>query len=272
LENTLEIFTFENSAKVRTIIENGKPWFVAKDVAAALEYAPTTIQSNIRNLVGHIPNEWRGNKPICTPGGTQQMQCLTEEGLNFFVVRSDKPKAFPFQKWLSGEVLPSIRKHGFYGTDDFVEIALTDPDKMISILQTYKFEKQKRVLAEQQRDEAIKTKAWIGSKREATAMATASVKSKENEKLKEQVGDSRTYKQVKAIPWLGDVFDLKKPAIYSQIGRHLSKISVQLGYACKEIPNTEYGTVKAYHIDVIDHFRHKLMGDLNMMKRYRSAA
>ncbi len=79
---------------------------------------------------------------------------------------------------------------------------INDTDGLILALQQYKFEKERRVLAEQQRDYAVETKAWIGEKKVATAMNTASQYSKQNERLRVQIGDSRDWKTVKAIKWL----------------------------------------------------------------------
>ncbi|MBR8188796.1 hypothetical protein KDW82_06945 [Burkholderia vietnamiensis] len=56
-----------------------------------------------------------GANPILTPGGVQRVNCLSEQGVYFFLTRSDKPKALPMQKWIAGEVLPSLRKTGSYG-------------------------------------------------------------------------------------------------------------------------------------------------------------
>lgn len=89
--------------------ENGEPWFVAKDVAKALDY-----EWNGASRIAHVPEEWRGVTSVVTPSGTQEMLTLSEQGLYFFLGRSDKPKALPFQKWLAGEVVPSIRKTGRY--------------------------------------------------------------------------------------------------------------------------------------------------------------
>ena len=95
---------------VRVITDgNGEPWFVAKDVAKALGYQ----WSGIRNIQ-HVPGEWRGVESVSTPSAAQQMLTLSEQGLYFFVARSDKPAALPFQKWLAGEVLPALRKTGRY--------------------------------------------------------------------------------------------------------------------------------------------------------------
>ncbi len=108
-------FSFESSSSSSRVIEvNGDPWWVAKDVLLALEYAETSL-NNVADRTANVPDEWKGHYPIVTPGGVQDMLCLSEAGLFFFVNRSDKPKALPFQLWVNGEVLPAIRKRGFYG-------------------------------------------------------------------------------------------------------------------------------------------------------------
>ena len=125
-------------------------------------------------------------------------------------------------------------------------------------------------LAEQARaDYYQRTKAEIGSRREATAMNTASFLSKQNDKLRTEIGDSRTWKQVKALPWFLEVF-IDVPAAYSVAGRKLSELSRRLGYEIREVEDTRYGIVKAYHVDVIEAFRLSLKNDLNMMRKYRS--
>ncbi|HRD65734.1 MAG TPA: BRO family protein [Candidatus Competibacter sp.] len=110
-------FIFE-SKPIRVLNLDGSPWFVAKDVMLALEYAETSI-SNVADRTAHVPDEWKGQHPIVTLGGTQELWCLSEPGLYFFIFRSDKPKALPFQKWVAGDVLPSIRRTGGYGRNHF---------------------------------------------------------------------------------------------------------------------------------------------------------
>jgi len=101
---------FEESL-VRVIPDqNGESLFVAKDVALALDY-----EWKGSSTIGHVPEEWRGVYSVQTPSAMQEMLTLTEQGLYFFLGRSDKPKALPFQKWLAGEVLPALRKTGSYG-------------------------------------------------------------------------------------------------------------------------------------------------------------
>jgi prophage antirepressor-like protein len=107
--NDLVNFTYEDR-QIRTVVKNGEPWWVAKDVAEALGYSST----NMVQIFSHVPDEWKGSNQIATLGGPQNMLCLSEPGLYFFLGRSDKPAALPFQKWIAGEVLPSIRKTGSY--------------------------------------------------------------------------------------------------------------------------------------------------------------
>lgn len=95
--------------RVRVVIQAGKPWFIARDVTEALEY--TRFDSN---LLAHVPEHWKGTNPIRTPGGDQQLATLSLEGLFYFLNRSDKPAARPFQEWVNGTVLVSIHRTGSY--------------------------------------------------------------------------------------------------------------------------------------------------------------
>lgn len=137
-ESAIQIFSNEEF-QVRTIEDNGEIWFVAKDVAEALEYSYWQP-----NIVAHVPEVWKGIKRINTPGGYQEMLCLTENGVYFFLGRSDKKKALPYQMWIAGDVVPSIRKHGMYATPAKVEDILSNPDAFIQVLQAYKAEREKR--------------------------------------------------------------------------------------------------------------------------------
>jgi len=116
-------FLFEDRNEVRTIRDElGNIWFVAKDIILALDYSKFDS-----NLISKIPDEWKDTKPIRTLGGDQNMAIISEQGLYFFIGRSDKPKALPFQKWIAGEVLPSIRKTGNYSIQPKTE-NLQKPD------------------------------------------------------------------------------------------------------------------------------------------------
>jgi len=104
----LQTFTYEGAHAVRTLEVNHRPAFVARDVAEVLGYKEGG------KTFDHVPAKWKGVGSVPTPGGKQRLMCLFEEGLYFFVCRSDKPKARPFQEWLAGEVLPAIRRTGQY--------------------------------------------------------------------------------------------------------------------------------------------------------------
>ena len=109
MTDVLTTFDFGDN-EVRVVLDGrGEPWWVAKDVAEALGYV-----WNGMARVAHVPKEWRGVTSVGTTSGAQEMVTLSEQGLYFFLGRSDKPKAFPMQKWVAGVVLPSIRKTGSY--------------------------------------------------------------------------------------------------------------------------------------------------------------
>lgn len=275
-EKNTGLTVFENNefGEIRTLVKNNQPYFVAKDVCNALDL------NNSRQTIADLKSNYEAigidyDDVISTDviydsiGRLQDTTIISETGLYDLVMQSRKQSALKFKHWISSEVLPSIRKHGFYGTDTFMEMAVNDTDTLISMLQTYKFEREQRQLAERQRDEAIRTKAWISDKKTATAMATASVVVRENDKLKQQIGDSKNFKQVKAISWLADHFNLNIKSVYSQIGKQLSKISEKKNLPTLQIEDSKFGTVKAYHLDAIQCLNMKLNEDLNMMKKYR---
>ena len=117
-------FEFEGAA-VRVVKIDGEPWFVARDIVEAVgaKWHHTAIR--------HIPNQWKGGDQITTPGGTQGAAIIAEQGVYFYLARSDKPKALPIQMWLAGEVLPSIRKTGGYGTP---ALDPSDPKQLLPLL------------------------------------------------------------------------------------------------------------------------------------------
>ena len=129
---------------------------------------------------------------------------------------------------------------------------------------------QQKQLAERQRDEAIRTKAEIGNRREATAMATASAAVRQRDALANRMGEGRKWKAVKAIPWLLDVFAPSR-GMYSQVGRKLSEMSQRMGYPVHEVEDSAYGTVKSYHTAVIAAFHVAIRKDPAMLGNYRKA-
>jgi prophage antirepressor-like protein len=109
MNDKLDIFKYQGWDIRIVQNEKGEPLWVAKDVAEVMGYV-----WNGASRIAHVPEEWRGITSVVTPSGVQEMITLTEQGLYFFLGRSDKPAALPLQKWTTGEVLPSILKTGSY--------------------------------------------------------------------------------------------------------------------------------------------------------------
>lgn len=141
--NNIKIFENTEFGSIRTVDVNNEPWFVGKDVCEALRY------SNSRKaLADHVKENHKGVTFCDTPGGKQQITIIDEAGLYSLVMRAKTDKAEAFQEWVTGEVLPAIRKHGGYLTPDKIEQALTDPDTIIKLATTLKEERAARQQAE----------------------------------------------------------------------------------------------------------------------------
>ena len=111
--NALQVFSYEGSKTLRTVEkEDGSIWFVAKDVANILEFKDAT------HAIRVLDDDEKGLHLVETPGGMQNMRIINESGLYTLIVRSDKLEAKPFRKWVTGEVLPQIRRTGAYIPDE----------------------------------------------------------------------------------------------------------------------------------------------------------
>lgn len=137
----IQAFNF-NGLELRAMERDGEPWFVASDVARALEFRDAS------NFARTLDDEDRGTHKVSTPGGTQNVIIVSESGLYSAMIRSNSERAKPFRKWVTAEVLPTIRKHGAYATENTLENLLQDPDNFIHLLQNLKQEKEQRALAE----------------------------------------------------------------------------------------------------------------------------
>ncbi len=107
--NELKLFENPEFGSVRIVTINGEPWLVGKDVALALGYK--NPQEAIRN---HVDDDDKGVSEILTPGGKQSVPIINESGLYSLVLSSKLPGARKFRRWVTSEVLPSIRKTGGY--------------------------------------------------------------------------------------------------------------------------------------------------------------
>lgn len=252
----LAFFEHETFGSLRVVRrDQGDPWFMAKDVCECLGL-------DTSNLSKMLDEDELSTCPVQYTDQVRNLSVISEPGLYSLILRSRKPEAKAFKRWVTHEVIPSIRKTGGYlatKPDDTPEAILA---RAVLVAQ----DTIRRIEAE--RDDAIRTKAEIGSRREATAMATASAAVRKAAALENELGRGRDYKAVKGIPWFLDVF-ADTPAVYSVAGRKLSDMSRRMDYEIWEIGDSRFGSVKAYHVDVIEAFRLALKNDLNMLGKYR---
>lgn len=139
-ENSLKVFNFQSN-NIRVINQNNEPWFVAKDVCDVLEI------KNTSDALKRLDNDERARFNLGRQGETNT---INEYGLYSLVLASRKPEAKSFKRWVTHEVIPSIRKYGTYMTPDTIEKVLTDPDTIIKIATQLKEEQAKRMAAEAQ--------------------------------------------------------------------------------------------------------------------------
>jgi prophage antirepressor-like protein len=134
--NGLQIFTY-NGNEVRTVQKDGEPWWVLKDVCEILGLGSP------HKVFERLDEDEKGRNLIPTLGGGQEMTVINESGLYNVILRSDKPEAKPFRKWVTSEVLPAIRKYGAYMTPETLEAAILNPDMMIRLCTALKDEQDK---------------------------------------------------------------------------------------------------------------------------------
>ncbi|MES9783909.1 phage antirepressor [Bacillus thuringiensis] len=140
--NQLQVFNNEEFGQVRTVAQGEEVWFIAKDVAEILEF------KDAYSLTQHLDEDEKLNLPL--EGFKRGAIIINESGLYSAILRSRKKEAKSFKKWVTSEVLPSIRKHGAYMTDQVLEQAVTNPDFAIGLLTKLKEEKEKLAAAQQQ--------------------------------------------------------------------------------------------------------------------------
>lgn len=137
--DNIQIFQNSEFGEIRTIIKDNEPMFCLADVCKALEL------TNSRVVADRLEEDERCKLNLPRQGETW---FITESGLYAVILRSDKPNAKQFRKWVTSEVLPSIRKHGIYATDNVIDNILNNPDFGIELLTKLKEERAARVEAE----------------------------------------------------------------------------------------------------------------------------
>lgn len=138
--NEVKIFEHNEFGKVRTVIIDGEPWLVGKDVAEALGYVKPE-----NAIANHVDDEDKTTTLIRGTGSNYKSKAviINESGLYSLIMSSKLPSAKKFKRWVTSEVLPSIRKHGAYMNAETLEKALTSPDFLIRLAMKLKAEKEK---------------------------------------------------------------------------------------------------------------------------------
>lgn len=135
--NELQIFENKEFGKIRTVEIDNEPYFVGKDVAEVLGY------TNTRDALSkHVDNEDKLTSQIATAGQKRNIIIINESGLYSLILSSKLPTAKKFKRWVTSEVLPAIRKHGMYATDELI----ANPDIAIAAFQALKEEREQRQL------------------------------------------------------------------------------------------------------------------------------
>lgn len=145
MNNELQVFKNNEFGEIRIIEVNNEPWLVGKDVADKLGY-----QNGSRDIQRHVDQDDRKEVPIYDGNQNRNMIAINESGLYSLVLGSKLPGARKFRKWVTSEVLPTIRKHGAYLTPQKLEEVLLNPDTLIQLATNLKFEQEKRIEAERQ--------------------------------------------------------------------------------------------------------------------------
>ncbi len=159
--NDIQVFNSPEFGEIRTVEIDGKPYFVGADVAKALGYKRGT-----KAVQDHVDEEDRDAVPIQDSiGRMQNTPIINESGLYSLILSSKLPSAKRFKHWVTSEVLPAIRKHGIYATEDVTDKILNNPEFGIELLTKYKEERDKRkflseqVLTQQKLISELKPKA-----------------------------------------------------------------------------------------------------------------
>ena len=141
MTNELQIFENNQFGQVRAIMKDGEPWFVAADVCKALGL------EQVSRAMDRLDEDERGLLKVThpqSPTKTQEVNGVNESGLYHLVLCSTKPEARAFKRWVTHEVIPSIRKHGMYATPTTIEQMIADPANAIKVFSALKQEQERR--------------------------------------------------------------------------------------------------------------------------------
>ena len=216
--NKLEIFKNQDFGEIRAISINDEPYFVGKDVAMILGYINPR-----KAVIDHVDDDDKKDGVTIRDsiGREQKPVLINESGLYSLILSSKLPNAKKFKRWVTSEVLPEIRKNGSY----------TKAPKSFKEALFLAYKQQEKI------EELEKTKAWIGNKREAQAMNTASQKVKEVKKLQLALDLEMSYATVKKV---------EKATGRKYSWRNLKKYCESAGLCWNKAFDSNYGSVNSY--------------------------
>lgn len=196
-----QVFKNDKFGNIRVVLINNKEYFCASDIAKGLGYARPNdaVNQHCRATVKH--------RIIDSLGREQQVNFIPEGDIYRLITHSKLPQAEQFERWVFDEVLPSLRKHGAYMTDDTIEKALTEPDFLIRLATKLKEEKEARIKAEEEKKiiqlENEKNKKQLEAQEPKVAFANAITASKNSILVRElarlisqngiEIGERRLY-------------------------------------------------------------------------------
>lgn len=243
----LQIFNNSEFGRIRIVVHDGNPWFVARDVCAVLDI------SNVADAISDLDNDEKcvlqtiaNSDSINNFNGLRSnARLVNESGLYTLIFKSRKREAKRFRKWVTSEVLPAIRKTGKYDASQAPML----PQDYASALRALADEVEKRELAEQK----------------AIGLA------KDKDVLKQVLGIHEDWMQVKACDWVTDIFDTygKDNPVWSQLGKKAVAIAYALGDDVDKVLDPEFGSVNLYKKQTLDALHTFVLNNPDFLKLYR---
>ena len=195
--NNLQVFKNDQFGEIRTVEINGEPWFIGKEIADKLGY-----QNGSRDVNRHVDDEDKRVIPLFDGNQNRDSIIINESGLYSLVLSSKLPTAKQFKRWVTAEVIPSIRKHGAYMTPETIEKVLLNPDTIINLASQLKSEREKRIALEDKVEEMKPAKIFA----EAVATSSQSILIGELAKILKQngvdMGQNRLFKWLREHGYL----------------------------------------------------------------------
>jgi prophage antirepressor-like protein len=263
---------------VRGYEQDGVAFLHIEDVARGLGFTTTTEKGGVEytNVRWSRVEECLQDLnflPQVAESGNPHDYYVPENIFYRLCMKARNEVAEAFQAKVADEIIPSIRKTGGYSMTptDYVAALRALADEVGAKQNAQRALEAEIVAHEADMKEARRTKAHFIEGRDAEMCGRVGGLTKENERLRTEIGDSRNWKQVKAIKWLGDYFALSK-GLFGAIAYKLKGICDELDLPRRDIEDSQYGTVKIYHVKAIEELHGRIDRDPNYLSKYRKVA